>query len=285
MYLSKGPALDYTDIPLTEMILADLERLGQQSRSLFIKIDPDVVRQSGEPGEAAPDPAGTAFLSLLDRRGWQYSPEQIQFKNTVLIELSGDPDDWLNRMKSKWRYNIRYAVRKGVKIRRGTETDIPVFYNMYVETATRDGFLIRPKAYYHDVWNQFMTADLAEMLLAEVDGQVVAGLFLFLFGQRAWYLYGASTTQYRQLMPNHLLQWEAMLRARARGCSHYDLWGAPDVFEEHDRMWGVYRFKRGFGGELVQGVGAFDYPVRPVLYRLFVTALPWVRSLLGQLPG
>jgi lipid II:glycine glycyltransferase (peptidoglycan interpeptide bridge formation enzyme) len=285
MYLSKGPAFDYTDISLTEMILADLEQLGQQSHSLFIKIDPDVVRQFGEPGEAAPDPAGSAFLTLLERRGWQYSPEQIQFKNTVLIDLSGNPDDWLNRMKSKWRYNIRYAMRKGVKIRRGTDTDIPGFYNMYVETATRDGFLIRPEAYYHDVWRRFMTADLAEMLLAEVDGQVVAGLLLFLFGERAWYLYGASTGQHRQLMPNHLLQWEAMLRAKARGCTHYDLWGAPDEFEEHDRMWGVYRFKQGFGGQPVQGMGAFDYPVRPVLYRLFVKALPLVRSLLGQLSG
>ena len=285
MYLTKGPVFDYSDTTLAAMILADVEQFARQRRSLFTKMDPDVVLRYGESGEQSPEPIGTAFVALLVRRSWRYSPEQIQFQNTVLIELKGDPDDLLARMKSKWRYNVRYAVRKGVTIRRGTFSDITVFYKMYVETAARDGFLIRPEAYYCDVWQYFMSANLAEMLLAEVDGHIVAGLIVFYFGQRAWYLYGASTGQHRQLMPNHLLQWEAMLRARERGCTHYDLWGAPNVFEESDRLWGVYRFKQGFGGRLIQGVGAFDYPVQPVLYQLFVKALPRVRSLLGQLPG
>ena len=150
---------------------------------------------------------------------------------------------------------------------------------MYAETAVRDGFLIRPEAYYQDGWRVFMTSDQAELLLAEVAGEVVAGLLLFLCGSTAWYLYGASTGRQRQVMPNHLLQWQAMCRAKARGCSCYDMWGAPDAFDETDRLWGVYRFKQGFGGQVRQGLGAFDFPVKRPLYWAFTQALPRLRRL------
>jgi lipid II:glycine glycyltransferase (peptidoglycan interpeptide bridge formation enzyme) len=150
---------------------------------------------------------------------------------------------------------------------------------MYAETAVRDGFLIRPGAYYRDVWQQFLACGQAELLLAEIGKERVAGLMLFIFGQTAWYMYGASTGQHRSSMPNHALQWAAMCRARERGCRRYDMWGAPDVFDESDRMWGVYRFKQGFGGQVVQGLGAFDYPVNRPLYWAFTVAMPRVRSL------
>lgn len=284
LYVSKGPALDYTDTLLAEQVLAGLESYAQQVKALFIKIDPDVPRQYGEPDEGnPPHPTGQAVLKLLAQRGWRFSPEQIQFRNTVLIDLSGQPDDWLARMKSKWRYNIRLAGRKGVQVRPGEASDLPAFYQMYAQTAARDGFLIRPKAYYMDVWQRFLQTGGADMLLAEVEGEPVAGLLLFTFGAKGWYLYGASTEKYRNLMPNHLLQWQAMEQAKARGCAQYDMWGAPDIFNERDSMWGVYRFKQGFGGQVVQGLGAFDYPARPTLYRLFTVALPRLRQLMRRI--
>jgi lipid II:glycine glycyltransferase (peptidoglycan interpeptide bridge formation enzyme) len=186
-------------------------------------------------------------------------------------------------MKSKWRYNIRLAERRGVQIRDGTAADLPEFYDMYAETAARDGFLVRPQAYYMDVWQQFMTAGRAALLLASVEDEVVAGLILFIFGRTAWYMYGASTGQARNLMPNHALQWAAICRARARGCRRYDMWGAPDEFNESDRMWGVYRFKQGFGGQVVQGLGAFDYPVKRRLYWAFSEGMPRLRALIRRL--
>jgi lipid II:glycine glycyltransferase (peptidoglycan interpeptide bridge formation enzyme) len=153
---------------------------------------------------------------------------------------------------------------------------------MYSATAHRDGFLIRPQAYYDDVWRVFLKAERAKLLLAEVDGQAVAGLIMFVFGRRAWYLYGASSGEQRKLMPNHLLQWEAMQQAKALGCTQYDMWGAPNQFDESDTMWGVYRFKQGFGGQTIQGLGAFDFPVRPNRYWAFSHALPRARSLLRR---
>ncbi|MBN1218509.1 MAG: peptidoglycan bridge formation glycyltransferase FemA/FemB family protein [Anaerolineae bacterium] len=284
LYIPKGPALDYTDVELTDSILADLERYARQVHSLFIKIDPDVPRQFGEPQlNQPPLPAGQAVLDLLTRRGWTFSSEQIQFRNTVVIDLTPSPDDLLAAMKSKWRYNIRLAERKGVSIRPGSIQDLGIFYRMYAETATRDGFLIRPEAYYRDVWQCFLEAGRAEMLLAVVEKEIAAGLVLFVCGQTAWYMYGASTGQHRPLMPNYLLQWAAMRRAKERGCTRYDLWGAPDVFDETDGMWGVYRFKQGFGGQVVQGLGAFDYPANKPFYWAFTAALPRLRKLMRRL--
>lgn len=286
LYVAKGPILDYTDATLAAQVLADLESHACQSRALFIKIDPDVPRAFGEPQPDQPlEPAGQAMLDLLARRGWRFSPEQIQFRNTVIINLAPEPELLLETMKSKWRYNIRLAERKGVTIRSGGVTDIPVFWQMYAETAARDGFLIRPEAYYGDVWQQFLETGRAEMLLASVEGQVVSGLILFVFGSTAWYMYGASTGQRRETMPNHLLQWAAICRARERGCLTYDMWGAPDAFDENDRLTGVYRFKSGFGGQLVQGLGAFDYPVKRALYWAFTATLPRLRSFVRQRQG
>jgi len=283
LYASKGPALDYADAVLAGQVLADLETYARQTRALFIKIDPDVPRHYGEPQPGQPlEVQGQVMLNLLTQRGWRFSPEQIQFRNTVIINLAAEPEDLLDAMKSKWRYNIRLAERKGVTIRCGSIEDIASFYQMYAETAARDGFLIRPESYYRDVWQQFLTTGQAEMLLASVEEQIVGGLILFIFGPIASYMYGASTGQQRQLMPNHLLQWAAICRARERGCTTYDMWGAPDVFNETDRLWGVYRFKSGFGGQVVQGLGAFDYPANRAFYWAFTAALPRVRSLLRR---
>lgn len=287
LYVSKGPALDYSNPALAAQVLADLEGYARRTRALFIKIDPDVPRAYGEPQPGQPlEPVGQATLALLAQRGWRFSPEQIQFRNTVVVNLIPSPEALLEAMKPKWRYNIRLAERKGVTIRSGSAADLPAFYTMYAETAVRDGFLIRPAAYYQDIWQQFLAAGQAELLLASVEGQVVGGLILFICGPTAWYMYGASTGQRREAMPNHLLQWAAICRAREHGCLRYDMWGAPDIFDDSDRMAGVYRFKSGFGGQTVQGLGAFDYPVNRPMYWGFTTALPrlraWMRGRRGD---
>lgn len=283
LYVTKGPVLDYGNAALAKQVLANLELYARQTRALFIKIDPDVPRCLGEPQpHQTLEPPGQMMLNLLAQRGWRFSPEQIQFRNTVTLNLTPEPAQLLAAMKNKWRYNINLAERRGVIIRPGGLEDMALFYRMYAETARRDNFLIRPAAYYEDVWQQFMAAHQAEMLLAEVEGEVVAGLMLFFFDRTAWYMYGASTGQQRQLMPNHLLQWSAICRARERGCTMYDMWGAPDVFDESDRMWGVYRFKTGFGGQTVQGLGAFDYPVNRPLYWAFIAILPRLRAWLRR---
>jgi lipid II:glycine glycyltransferase (peptidoglycan interpeptide bridge formation enzyme) len=152
--------------------------------------------------------------------------------------------------------------------------DLPTLYDLYRVTGERDQFLIRPPEYYEQAWRVFMEAGLAHPLIAETDSQPIAHVILFHFGRKCWYFYGASSDAQRDKMPNYLLQWEAIRWAKAHGYATYDMWGAPDVFNESDAMWGVYSFKRGFRGMVTRHVGAWDYaPIQP-LYSAYTQAMP-----------
>ncbi|GIV64778.1 MAG: hypothetical protein KatS3mg046_038 [Bellilinea sp.] len=283
MYVPRGPLLDWKDQLWRTQVITDLEKIARRRGAIFLKIDPEVIIGKGIPQteDALEDSLGRGVMNWLRQRRWRFSTEQIQFRNTVWLDLSGTEEDWLARMKQKTRYNLRLAQRKGVTVRMGSIQDLPLLYRMYAETSLRDGFTIRSEAYYLTVWQKFLEAGMAEVLLAEVEGELVAGLMLFFFAGRAWYLYGMSRNLHRDKMPNYPLQWEAMRRAKAHGCQIYDLWGAPDEFTEQDRMWGVFRFKQGLGGEVIRTIGAWDYPARPLMYALYMQILPrllnWMR--------
>ena len=183
-------------------------------------------------------------------------------------------------MKPKTRYNVRLGSKKGVSIRLGGVEDVDALYAMYDETARRDGFIIRPIDYYRDAWSSLILAKLAQPLIAEIDGEAVAGLIAFRFGSRAWDMYGMSRDAHRDKMPNHLLQWEAIRWARSMGCTVYDWWGAPNELSESDPMWGVYRFKEGFGGKLTAHVGADDFAVSKPWYWVYSVAMPRVLDVM-----
>ena len=208
--------------------------------------------------------------------------DQIQFKNTVLIDLKPSEEEMLTRMKQKTRYNIRLAQKKGITVRIGIQDDLATLYEMYAETSMRDGFVIRDEGYYRTVWETFMSSEepTCEPLIAEVDGEPVAAIFVFYFAGRAYYVYGMSRNAHREKMPTYLLQWEAMKRAKAKGCDVYDLWGAPDVFDESDSMWGVYRFKEGLGGKVVRTLGAWDFAPNPLWYKMYSEIVPRVLDVM-----
>lgn len=284
LYVPRGPLLEWGNADLRKIVLDDLQALACQRGAIFIKIDPEVVSGTGIPGaaDACEPETGHSVVEELTKRGWHFSDEQIQFKNTVWVDLTGSEEERLARLKQKWRYNLRLAQRKGVSVRVGTLADLPLMVRMYAETSVRDGFVIRSEEYYRMVWKTFMENNLASPLVAEVDGEAVAGLVLFHFAGRAWYLYGMSRERSREKMPNYLLQWEAMSHAVESGCALYDLWGAPDVFNESDSMWGVFRFKEGMGGKVIRTCGAWDYPVRPWLFRAYTRLLPLLLDFLRQ---
>jgi peptidoglycan pentaglycine glycine transferase (the first glycine) len=283
LYVPRGPLLtSWSETEEYQQVLTDLVDFARQRSAMFIKFDAEVPLGTGMPGEAdeQTDPAGAALALHLQQSGWRFSQDQVQFRNTVLVDLAASEDELLARMKQKTRYNIRLASRKGVVVRPASVEDIPLLYRMYAVTSLRDGFVIRDEAYYQKVWGNFMAAGLAEGLVAEVASEPVGAVIIFRFASRAWYVYGMSLDVHREKMPAYLLQWEAMRRARAGGCQVYDLWGAPDVFDESDSMWGVYRFKSGLGGTLVRTIGAWDYPLQVGLYNLYTHLLPRLLDIL-----
>jgi lipid II:glycine glycyltransferase (peptidoglycan interpeptide bridge formation enzyme) len=281
IYVPKGPLLPYEDTGLCQAVLDELESLARRRHALFIKIDPDVHLGVGT-DDTPPEPITAPVLTTLMQRGWRPSAEQIQFRNTVLIDLTCGEEQLLAQMKPKTRYNVRLAERRGVRVLPGQEKDLCSFYNLYSDTSQRDGFLIRPFAYYQDVWRTFMACEQAHLLLADLDGHPIAGLLLFVFGPTAWYMYGASSDAHRNLMPSYVLQWEAIRLAQQLGCARYDMWGAPDRFDASDRMWGVYRFKVGFGGHTVRGMGAYDFAPSPSLYTFYIAVMPRLLALMRK---
>ena len=287
LYAPKGPLMDWNNEPLRTRVLNDLQSFARKQGAIFLKLDPDVVLARGVPHseEDVTENSGQAVMSDLRRRGWEYSSDQIQFRNSVLVDLTAAEDEILMRMKPKTRYNVRLASKKGVTVRIGTENDLPLLYKMYAETSVRDRFVIRNEEYYMTVWKLFMQTAAsgqpsAVPLIAEVDGEAVAAIFLFMFAGRGYYVYGMSRNAHREKMPTYLLQWEAMLHAKSNGCTAYDLWGAPEVFDESDSMWGVYRFKEGLGGEVVWTLGAYDFAPNKLWYKMYTDIMPRVLDVM-----
>ncbi|MQC27014.1 MAG: peptidoglycan bridge formation glycyltransferase FemA/FemB family protein [Chloroflexi bacterium] len=283
LYVPKGPLLrDWSDAALRQRVLDGLVEFGRELGAFFIKIDPDVILGTGIHGEegAVENTAAQALVADFRARGWRYSNEQVQMPNTMLIDLEASEDELLGAMKQKTRYNVRLAGRKGVTVRKGGPQDFPALYQMYAETSVRDGFVIRSEDYYRAVWEQFFAAEMLTPLIAEVEGEPVAALMLFIFREQAWYIYGMSRDLHRDMMPNYLLQWEAIRAAKEAGCEVYDLWGAPDEFNENDPMWGVYRFKQGLAAYEARHIGAWDLPLQPWIYRIYAQVLPRVIALM-----
>ncbi len=247
-------------------LLPALDALCKSEGAFLLKVEPDHPWED----EIAED---------LKNAGFQNSGQTIQPPSTILVDLQQDEDEILARMKQKTRYNIRLAGRKGVTVR--SWEDIGAYAAMTQETAERDSFGAHNQAYFQKAYDLFHPAGKCELLVAEVEGEPIAALMVFAQGSRAWYLYGASRSLHREKMPAYLLQWEAMRWAKARGCTLYDLWGVPDANEEtleaqfksrSDGLWGVYRFKRGFGGQVTRTIGAWDRVYNSTLYRLYSLA-------------
>jgi lipid II:glycine glycyltransferase (peptidoglycan interpeptide bridge formation enzyme) len=273
-YVPKGPLVDFADAASTRALLDAIRPLAREQRAICLKIEPDLKD----------DPALAKRLRAL---GFHPSPQVIQPRRTILVDLTADEDDLLQRMKQKTRYNVRLATRKGVAVRAGSEADLPSFYELMEATARRDGFGIHTSAYYEAAHQLFVAPGQGQLLLAEYEGRLLAGLVVLGLGggsRTACYMYGASSDEHRNRMPAYLLQWEAMLWAREQGFREYDLWGVPDEDEStleagftkrSDGLWGVYRFKRGFGGRLVRTIGAWDLVYAPLRYRLYSAAVAW----------
>ena len=240
---------------------AEVDALCKQRRAVFLKVEFDAWDN---------ETVDTPHIAL------RTSAHNIQPPRTILVDLCGTEDDILARMKQKTRYNIRLAAKKGVMVR--PWDDLPAFHKMMLVTGGRDGFGVHSLEYYQRAYQLFHPTGMAELLVAEFEGTPLAALMVFAHGKRAWYVYGASNDRERNRMPTYLLQWEAMRWARSKGAEEYDLWGVPDADEDtleagfterSDGLWGVYRFKRGFGGELKRAAQAMDRIYNPLLYKLY----------------
>jgi len=273
-YIPKGPVVDWDNRPLVDALFSTVRRFSRRRRAIYLKIEPN-----------RPDNSTFEHFLTTDL-GFKTSSETVQPRSTIRVGLSADPDAIMERMKPKTRYNIRLAERRGVTCRIANSADFESFYRLMEVTGQRDSFGIHSDSYYRDVLQTFQnTPDgcgKGALWVAEFEGKIVAGVMVFAFGKEAAYLYGASSDEHRREMPTYFLQWKAMLWAKAQGATSYDFWGIPDNVSEgqpdhedsdnknvRDGLWGVYRFKQGFGGEIFRYSGAFDMVYNRPMYLIW----------------
>lgn len=265
-YIPRGPVGD-PDEDLWRLIESECQR----RHAVFLKVEPDQLKINDFP-----------IVTWPSTFRIQKSIHTIQPRRSLILNLDGSEDDILARMKQKTRYNIRLAERKGIQVH--SSDDVRRFYQLLEETGQRDEFGIHSESYYQQVYNVFAPEHSCRLLFAEFDGELLSAAMVFANGERSWYFYGASSNQQRNLMAPYAVQWEAIRWAKSKRCKEYDLWGVPDENHEYleaefmnrsDGLWGVYRFKRGFGGTLTRTVGAWDIVFNPVLYYFY---LRWVEK-------
>lgn len=267
-YSPRGPVVDVDSEELARVLFDGARKAAKEHGAIFLKIDPDVVNKN------------EVFRYILEQCGFKKNETGLNFEgvqpNFVFrLDITLSEVKLLENMHSKWRYNIRLAKKKGVEIRQAKgKQDLHSFYSILQETARRDNFLIRGYEYFEWIWDYLVENDFAQIFLAEYEGQVIAATLALITGDKAWYLYGASSNRHRNVMPNYLIQWEMIRWARDRGCSIYDFRGVSGDLDESNPLYGLYRFKKGFSGEFTEFIGEWDLVYSPFFYWLWTRVLP-----------
>jgi lipid II:glycine glycyltransferase (peptidoglycan interpeptide bridge formation enzyme) len=239
----------------------EVDQVCRAHRAFFLKLEPDISEEDG--------------LDMGDQ-GFTRSNLNIEPRRTIVLDISRDEDVILAGMKKKTRYNIGLAGKKGVVAK--PSSDIKTFYKLMRTTCKRNRIGSHSLEYFRKAYQLFHQAGKGELLVADYQGIPLAVLFTAYHGKRAWSVYGGSSNQHRNLMSEYLLQWESIRWARQQGCTQYDLFGIPDLDEEeleaqftshNDGLWGVYRFKRGFDGEVKRNCQSWDRVYEAVPYKVF----------------
>jgi len=277
LYAPTGPAVDYADREAARALLAVGADLARRRGAIFLRLDPDVPVDRGD--------AVPLLHEMGFRRGTAATAfEALQPRFVMRLRLAATPDETMARFESKTRYNIRYAARQGVSTRVGaSEDDLRAFYDLLRLTAARQRFGIRAFSYYQELWRHLIVPGFGRLFLAEHEGRPVAGVMVFRCGDTVWYLYGGTDYEARRVMPSHAAQWAAIQWAIAEGCRIYDFRGVSGNLDPSDPHYGLYRFKKGFGAELVEYIGEFERIYRPVRYAAFRAAFTARRRLLRLL--
>lgn len=276
LYAPRGPVCDLHDKAVLEDLKRGIDTLAKRYRAHLFKMDPDTLMTD------------SAFLQLATGMGFEHFAgpegfETIQARFNYRLYLAGKTEEEvLASITQKTRYNIRVAQKHGVEIKVVGAEYLDDFVRIMQTTGERDGFNVRPKAYF-----ERMLAALGEhvrLYLAFYEGQPISGAITTNYADKTCYVYGASDNVYRNVMPNYLIQWEMIRWAIQTGCTVYDFQGVSGNLEEGSHMYGLYRFKKGFNGTLDELIGEFNYIYRPLAYKMTDSAIA-TKEKLGKLKG
>jgi lipid II:glycine glycyltransferase (peptidoglycan interpeptide bridge formation enzyme) len=261
-YIPYGPLVDWANPAQVRALVDAIDQTARQHGAAFLKIEPGY------------DLNDVDFAGL----GFRASPQTIQPPRTITIDLHGDDETILARMNQKTRRNIRKSSKFDIEVREGSADDVASFNALLDETGSRADFGVHVPVYYERAYDLFVPTGHAALLMGSYAGLDLAGIMVFALGEWAWYFYGASSRQEQQRMASYGVQWAGIQWAKAHGATTYDMYGVPDAdpdtletqFQDRtDDLWGVYRFKRGWGGDVIRSAGAWDRVYNPVLYAAY----------------
>lgn len=257
MYAPRGPVCDIHDKKIVADLFAGVRALGVKYKAYLFKIDPDVDVNDKE------------FMALMGSFGFELHGDgknfdEIQPRFVFRLNVEGKTEDEvLASFQSKTRYNIRIALKHNVEIKICDKSALAEFIPIMKTTGNRDGFATRPIEYFEGLLDSF--GEHARLYMAYSEGKPIAGTIGVQYADKVWYLYGASSNEYRNLMPNYLLQWEMIKWAVQTNCKIYDFRGVSGDLSPENPLYGLYRFKKGFNGDFVEFCGEFDIKYnRPV---------------------
>ena len=263
MYSSRGPICDIHDVQVLGQLTDGIKELARKYKAIVYKAEPDIESKDEE------------FKKIVTNLGYRIKDdaknfrEEIQPRYVFRLDIKGKTEEEIFAgFHSKTRYNVRLATKKGVKIKEGTREDLKDFHKIMIETGARDGFIIRPLSYFEKMYDE-MAPEHMKLLMAYYEDKPISGVIPIMYGNKTWYLYGASSNEHRNLMPNYLLQWEMIKMAIARKDDIYDFRGVSGVVDENHPQYGLYRFKKGFGATFTEFVGEIYIPFKPLTYSLY----------------
>lgn len=304
-YLPEGPVIDWTGDDLADWLTPMVAHLKKQG-AFAVRIGPPVVTRRWtttqvKEGIADPEvrllsqvppaersPVGARVTAQLHELGWRhqgveggFAAGQPQFVFQVPLRhpdgTQRTEDEVLKGMNQLWRRNIKKADKQGVEVAVGRREDLKAFHELYVHTAERDHFTPRPLRYFETMYDA-LVADVPEgadpgdrfkLWLARHEGDLVAATIAIRVGEHAWYSYGASSTEKREVRGSNAVQWAMIRDAIAAGAAVYDLRGITETLDADDSHVGLIQFKVGTGGEAVEYAGEWDLPVNRALYKAF----------------
>ena len=263
LYASRGPICDIHDEEVLKDLMDGLKELGKKYKAFTIKWEPDVKSDDSTFREIV---AKSGFKIKDDAKDFN---EGIQPRYVFRLDIKDKTEDEIfSAFHSKTRYNIRLATKKGVEIREGTREDLKDFTKIMEITGKRDNFLTRPLSYFEKMYDELAPNHL-KLMMAYYEGKPISGIIDIIYGNKIWYLYGASSNEHRNLMPNYLLQWEMIKYSIENKKDMYDFRGVVGIVDESHPQYGLYRFKKGFNAEFTEFIGELYINYKPLTYKMY----------------
>ncbi|MBC8526422.1 MAG: peptidoglycan bridge formation glycyltransferase FemA/FemB family protein [Candidatus Cloacimonetes bacterium] len=273
-YAPRGPVLNFHNEEVFSLLMLKIKEIAKLHNAIALKIDPEILETD------------TAAKEILEKYDFHFANKQIQPRATFFLDLTKNLDDLLVSFEPKTRYNIRLSHKKGVNVKElSSQKGAQIFYDIYIETAKRDAFIIHNFDYYKRIVELMAEKRMVHIFIAYYQKMPIASIYVFTFGQKVWYVYGCSSNEYRNVMPNHALHWEVIKWAKQNDYKTYDLWGIPASPHPKHPLYGVYKFKKGFNGKLKKFVGMYDLVLQPFWYNLMnrgIKTYVSIRSLIKK---